>query len=74
MHFADLVVARSIIGCAAQPSSESRYNTRLYSLTGKIFVSNILDHGHARRLHLTMCFRAAAGALVLRYCKRKGSG
>ena len=26
MHFADLVVARSIIDCAARPSSASRYN------------------------------------------------
>ena len=26
VHFADLVVARTIIGCAARPSSASRYN------------------------------------------------
>ena len=34
MHLADLVVARSIIGCAARPSSALRYNVLMRAYQG----------------------------------------
>ena len=56
-------VARSIIGCAARPSSASRYN--------KVFVG--LQRS-ATGFHIAMCLRVLRDVLVSRYCKRKGYG
>ena len=50
-----MVVAKIVIGCAARLISALRF-----ALTQALLLTIARDH----RIHLTMCFRAAAGALV----------
>ena len=52
VHLADLVVARSIIGCAARPSSALRYN--ILDFFSFFFFATPTDHRHIEvaTLHL----------------------